>query len=119
LKERNVKFEMEKNFVDVSFSVAGEDFIGEIKVTRNLTLAQAFRIALGQLLEYGHLLFAEPPNLIMFLDRKPDERRLQLASELKIAVVRGNDIKFALLNPESCDPSLRKIFAMDEDVKEA
>ena len=30
-------------------------FIGEIKVTRNLTLAQAFRAALGQLLEYGHL----------------------------------------------------------------
>jgi hypothetical protein len=117
LKERNVKFEMEKNFVDVSFSVAGEDFIGEIKVTRNLTLAQAFRTALGQLLEYGHLLFAQPPHLIMFLDQKPDERRLQLASELKIAVVRGSDTKFALLNAESWDPSLRKIFGMDEDVE--
>jgi hypothetical protein len=43
------------------------EFIGEIKVTRNLTLAQAFRAALGQLLEYGHLLFAEPPHLIIFL----------------------------------------------------
>ena len=117
LKERNVKFEMEKNFVDVSFSVTGEDFIGEIKVTRNLTLAQAFRTALGQLLEYGHLLFIKPPHLIMFLDQKPDERRLQLASELKIAVVQGNDAKFVLLNALSCDPGLRKIFAMDEDVE--
>lgn len=51
LKDRGVTAEMEKNFVDVSFSVDGESFIAEIKVTRNLTLAQAFRTALGQLLE--------------------------------------------------------------------
>jgi len=46
---------MEKDFVDVSFSVDEQDFIGEIKVTRNLTLAQAFRAALGQLLDYSHI----------------------------------------------------------------
>ena len=34
LKDRSVTAEMEKNFVDVSFSVDGESFIGEIKVTR-------------------------------------------------------------------------------------
>jgi hypothetical protein len=79
----------------------------------NLTLAQAFRTALGQLLEYGHLLFAEPPNLIMFLDQKPDERRLQLASDLKIAVVRGDEAEFVLLNPYSCDPYLKKIFGVN------
>jgi hypothetical protein len=110
LKERGIKAEMEKNFVDVSFSVDGESFIGEIKVTRNLTLPQAFRTALGQLLEYGHLLLAEPPHLIMFLDQKPDERRLQLASAMKIAVVRENGTEFVLLNPESCDPCLKNIF---------
>ena len=43
---------MEKDFVDVSFSASRQDFIGEIKVTRYLTLAQAFRAALGQLLDY-------------------------------------------------------------------
>ena len=91
LKERGVNVEMEKNFVDVSFSVDGEEFIGEIKVTRNLTLAQAFRTALGQLLEYGHLLFAEPPQLIMFLDQKPDERRLQLATDFSLNFT-GQDI---------------------------
>jgi hypothetical protein len=100
---------MEKNFVD------GEDFIGEIKVTRNLTLAQAFRTALGQLLEYGHLLFAEPPHLIMFLDQKPDDRRLQLATNLKIAVILGNHMGFVLLNPESCGPCLKRIFEVDVD----
>lgn len=113
LKERSVNAEMEKNFVDVSFSVDGMDFIGEIKVTRNLTLAQAFRTALGQLLEYGHLLFAKLPQLIMFLDQKPDDRRLQLASDLKIAVISENDARFVLLNPESCDPCLKKIFGVD------
>jgi len=115
LKERGVNAEMERNFVDVSFSLGGEDFIGEIKVTRNLTLAQAFRTALGQLLEYGHLLFAEPPRLIMFLDQKPDDRRLQLATNLKIAVILGNDTGFILLNPKSCDPGLKKIFDVDSD----
>jgi hypothetical protein len=113
LKGRNITAEMEKNFVDVSFSVDGESFIGEIKVTRNLTLAQAFRAALGQLLEYGHLLFAEPPNLIMFLDQKPDERRLQLASVLSIAVVVGDGEGFVLLNPDGSRPYLSKIFSVE------
>jgi len=112
LKDRGVTAEMEKNFVDVSFSVDGESFIGEIKVTRNLTLAQAFRTALGQLLEYGHFLFAEPPHLIMFLDQKLDEKRLRLASVLKIAVVFGDGAEFVLLNPETCRPCL-KTFRVD------
>lgn len=110
LKSRGVTSEMEKNFVDVSFSLDGEDFIGEIKVTRNLTLAQAFRAALGQLLEYGHLLFPEPPKMIMFLDQELDERRLQLASALNIAVVLEDDAAFVLLNPEAARPCLSKVF---------
>lgn len=114
LKERGVAAEMEKNFVDVSFSADGEDFIGKIKVTRNLTLAQAFRAALGQLLEYGYLLFAEPPHLVMFLDQKPDKKRLQLASFLKVAVVFEKNSDFVLLNPEACQ-SLLKIFSVDSE----
>jgi hypothetical protein len=113
LKERGVTAEMEKNFVDVLFSVDGESFIGEVKVTRNLTLAQAFRTALGQLLEYSHLLFAEPPHLIMFLDQRPDEKRLQLASALKIAVVFEDDKRFVLLNPDGVSPCLPRIFRVD------
>ena len=34
LADRGVRAEMEKDFVDVSFSAGGQDFIGEIKVTR-------------------------------------------------------------------------------------
>ena len=52
----------------------------------------------------------EPPRLIMFLDQKPHERRLQVTSDLKIAVVRGNGTEFVLLNAESSDPGLQKIF---------
>ena len=115
LKSRGVTAEMEKNFVDVSFSLDGENFIGEIKVTRNLTLAQAFRTGLGQVLEYGHLLFTEPPQLVLFLDEKLDDRRLQLASSLRIAVVFGNDEEFVLLNPGR-RPSLDKIFKADSSV---
>jgi hypothetical protein len=91
---------MERNFVNVSFVLDQDSYIGEIKVTRNLTIAQAFRAALGQLLEYGHLLFAEPPDLVMFLDQEPDKRRLQLAAKLNIAVVSGRDEQSVLLNPE-------------------
>jgi hypothetical protein len=113
LKDRGVTAEMEKNFVDVSFSVDGESFIGEIKVTRNLTLAQAFRTALGHLLEYGHLLFAEPPDLIMFLDQKLDEKRLRLATALSIAVVVADDEGFVLLSTDGASPCLTRIFTMD------
>jgi hypothetical protein len=113
LKDRGVSAEMEKNFVDVSFSVDGESFIGEVKVTRNLTLAQAFRTALGQLLEYGHLLFAEPPHMVMFLDQRPDEKRLRLATVLSIAVVLADDESFVLLNPDGASPCLTRIFSVD------
>ena len=113
LKDRGVTAEMEKNFVDVSFSVDGVSFIGEIKVTRNLTLAQAFRTALGQLLEYSYLLFPEPPHVIMFLDQKLDEKRLRLASALKIAVVFADDASFILLNPDGVSPCLARIFRVN------
>jgi hypothetical protein len=40
LNDKSLSVEMERDFVDVSFSTKSECFIGEIKVTRNLTLAQ-------------------------------------------------------------------------------
>jgi Domain of unknown function (DUF3427) len=63
LRERGTTVEMERDFVDVAFSIGDSAFIGEIKVTRNLTLPQAFRTALGQVIEYAHLLFPEMPSL--------------------------------------------------------
>jgi hypothetical protein len=109
LADRGVRAEMEKDFVDVSFSAGGQDFIGEIKVTRNLTLAQAFRAALGQLLDYGDLL-QKPPALIMFLDQALDQRRLKLASMLKIAVVVPEGEQFVLLNLDGATPQLKTVF---------
>jgi len=104
--------EFEKDFVDVAFSHAGERFIGEIKVTGFLGLNQAFRVALGQLLEYAHLRFKDPPRMVMFLDRNPDSRRLALANKLLIfVVVEDENGNFSLFNPE-ITPSLRSIFGV-------
>ena len=110
LAKRGVAAQMEKDFVDVSFSTGGDEYIGEIKVTRNLTLSQAFRTALGQLLEYSYLLFKRPPNMVMLLDRRLDQRRVDLASGLKVAVVVWDGTKFVLLNPNSCPTSLCCLF---------
>jgi hypothetical protein len=52
--------EFERDFVDVQFAVNDERYIGEIKVTGLLNANQAFRVALGQLLEYAHLRFPTP-----------------------------------------------------------
>jgi hypothetical protein len=85
-------------------------------VTRNLTIPQAFRAALGQLLEYAYLLFSEPPNMVMFLDQKIDSKRIQLASLLQIAVVveRGED--FVILNPECCPAPLKNVFNITKEL---
>jgi len=116
LKDKGVEATLEKNFIDIAFSLDGESFIGEIKVTRNLTIPQAFRAALGQLLEYAYLLFPAPPNMIMFLDQKIDSNRIQLASLLKIAVVveRGED--FVILNPECCPATLNNVFSVRKEL---
>ena len=108
--EHGVTAEMEKDFVDVSFSLGDEDFIGEIKVTRNLTLSQAFRAALGQLLDYSYVRSGKPPQMVMFLDQPLDQPRLKLASLLKIAVVVSEDERFLLMNPDDATSPLRTIF---------
>jgi hypothetical protein len=49
----------------------------------------------------------------MFLDQKLDERRLQLASALKIAVVFADEASFVLLNPDGVSPGLARIFRVN------
>jgi len=111
LVAKGVAPEFEKDFVDVSFGLKGEKFIGEIKVTGFLGLNQAFRVAFGQLLEYAHLRFNDPPHMVMFLDNDPDSRRVALASKFLISVVvERDDGEFALLNP-GVRPSLKSLFA--------
>jgi hypothetical protein len=119
LNERNIAVEMEKNFVDVSLSVDGEVFIGEIKVTRNLTVPQAFRAALGQLLEYGYLLFPTPPHMIMFLDERLDDQRLRLASTLGIAVIFFDGNNFVLLNADQAYTPLATVFQVEKPLQRA
>jgi hypothetical protein len=101
---------MEKDFVDVSFFVGTDKFIGEIKVTRNLTLSQAFRAAIGQLLDYNDMLIEKASQMVMFLDQRLDERRLKLASMLRIAVVILDAEEFNLLNPDTATQALAVLF---------
>jgi hypothetical protein len=107
--KRGIAAEMEKDFLDVSFVVGKEKFIGEIKVTRNLTLSQAFRAVLGQLLDYSDML-TDPSQMVMFLDQALDERRLTLATSLHIAVVFTDGERFRLLNPSVTTPTLKALF---------
>jgi len=59
LAARGVTAESEGNFIDVKFSIAGQTFLGEIKVSTYLTPAEAFRASVGQLLDYAHLRIIE------------------------------------------------------------
>jgi len=98
---KGVQAEWERDFVDVRFEIDGRLFIGEIKVTSYLTLDEAVRSALGQLLFYGHMQFEVVPGLVMLLDRSPDAKRLALATALNVSVVVEREAEvFELLNPE-------------------
>jgi hypothetical protein len=109
LESKGVVADFEKDFIDVQFVASSHRFIGEIKVTGWLTLEQAFRLALGQLYEYAHMKFSEPVEMVMLLDRSPGEARLQLATQLSIAVVVEQGSNFSLLNSVSV-PQLSTIF---------
>jgi hypothetical protein len=114
LRRQEIDAEGERDFIEIRFSVRAEDFIGEIKVTTHLTLDEAFRLALGQLLVYGHLRFDRLPGLIMFLDRPPDAKRLQLATRLGVAVViEQAQGEFTLLNLAAA-PTLATVFRTTE-----
>jgi hypothetical protein len=82
-----VAAEWARDFIDVRWERGGETWIGEVKLTRYLMAAEAFRAALGQLLVYGATQFTEPPRMVMFLDQSPGERLLRLAERLGVAVV--------------------------------
>jgi hypothetical protein len=109
LKGRGVVAEFERDFIDVSFSIM-ERYIGEIKVTRYLTLPQAFRSALGQILEYAYTRFERLPRLIIFLDQRLDSPRLRLADALGIIVIAAIDDAFEILNPKVAPAELQKLF---------
>jgi hypothetical protein len=99
----------EKDYIDVKFLLEDTWFIGEIKVSALFGVNLAYRTALGQLIEYSRLQFKDRPQMIMFLDAQPDKRRIQLASELSIAVIAETNGEYHLLNPETA-PLLQSLF---------
>jgi hypothetical protein len=110
LQQKGINCEMERDFVDVTFALDGAQFIGEIKVTRHLTVPQAFRTALGQLLDYRYTQFGDVPHMIMFLDQQLDPTRVALANNLGVAVVVFDGSTFVLLNPETAPLCLATVF---------
>lgn len=110
LANRGVAAEFEKDFVDVRWMQDGKSVIGEVKVTGYLTLDQAFRAALGQLLFYAHVQFDDSPLMVMFLDGQPDDRRLALARRLGVVVIAETTPNAFLFCNGSDVPSLRRLF---------
>jgi hypothetical protein len=110
LTQRGIDAEWERDFVDVRFTAAGRLFIGEIKVTSYLTLDEAFRTAIGQLLFYGHLQFDLLPGLVMLLDRSPDAKRIAMATRLGISIVVEEEIGAFKLLSQAQAPELHTIF---------
>jgi len=111
LLNRNVKAEMERDFIDVGFRHAGEHYIGEIKVTTHLTISQAFRAALGQVIVYAHSLFPELPKMIIFFDHRPEPRQIKIATKYSIGIVIDAGGQFVLLNPTAAPNSLQEVFS--------
>jgi len=91
LSKKAIVPEFERDFVDVYFILKGVQFIGEIKVTGFLGLSQVFRVALGQLLEYAHLRFDSPPQMVMFLDTAPDPREFSLPRSFQSLLSRRSE----------------------------
>jgi hypothetical protein len=112
LNTQKIPAGMERDFIDVVFTLDGQLFIGEIKVTTNLTVPQAFRTALGQVIEYAHLLFPELPHMIIFLDQVLDPRRVAIASGYGITVITFTNGTFTVLNPPSAPPQLQAAFSV-------
>jgi hypothetical protein len=108
LESKDVDAQWELDYTDVRFHVGDTLFMGEIKVTGWLRLGEAFRVALGQLLDYGDLHHCQ--HLVMFLDQPLDSRRLELASSLTVVLVCQSGEKYTLTNP-SVAPELSAIFS--------
>jgi len=109
LVRKGVSSEFERNFIDVTFKMKREAYIGEIKNTGLTGLSEAFRMALGQLLEYAHLRFKTPPRMVMFLDSKLDDKRIDLATRLSVSVIWDTGREYRVLNPD-VSASLNRLF---------
>ena len=98
----------------MSWEADGSRWIGEIKVTRYLSVDEAFRTALGQLLVYANTQFSAPPTMVMFLDRIPREALLRLAERLSIAVVVESASGAFALRTVTSSSELERLFPPQE-----
>jgi hypothetical protein len=115
LESKGLAPKFERDYIDVEFSIGNDSFIGEVKVTNWLSIAEAFRIALGQILDYAYTRRTDEHRLMIFLDKDLDDsRRLELASKLQVSVVIEREKgTFELLNPE-VNNALRRRFVEGE-----
>ena len=80
-------------------------------MTGCLSVEEAFRAALGQLLVYGATHFSEAPRMVMFLDQSPEDRLLRLADRLGVAVVVEVSLGVFELRSAPRDSELARVFS--------
>jgi hypothetical protein len=119
LESKELAPKFERDYIDVEFSIGNESFIGEVKVTNWLSITEAFRIAVGQILDYAYTRRTNKHGMMIFLDKELDNpRRLELASKLQVSVVvERKKGAFELLNPE-VNNALRGLFVEGEQSRE-
>ncbi len=103
LRARGVEAVFELDSVDVQFPLGEELYIGEVKVTYTLRPSEAFRMALGQVLEYASLKFQKTPRMVIFLDCPLDLPRVDVAARLGVSVVVEGLAGFVLARPSNID----------------
>lgn len=110
LKRQGLLPVWEQDFVDLRFVLGDRAYIGEIKVTGSLSPDEAFRAALGQLLDYADAEPVAPDGMLMCLDFAVDDRRLALATRHGVCVIYEREGgHYRLLNP-SLDAALARVF---------
>lgn len=114
LRARGVEPTWEENFVDLRFKIAQRHYIGEIKLTGSLSADEAFRAALGQLLDYMPTpsLYhrTESSYALTFGSTRVAWRCLALATPLGLSVIwESSESRYWFLNP-SIDSEPAQVF---------
>ena len=83
LKELGIKFEENRNYIDVQYYENENLFFSEIKPTENIECKYSIRMAIGQLLEYRYY-NNKNANIEIILSSRPNNNELDFVKSLNI-----------------------------------
>lgn len=83
LSERNIKYEEDKQYIDVKYEINNEVHFCEIKPTEKILTKYAIRIAIGQLFEYRYKIDGKA-ILVIVLSTMPKKEEISFIKHLKI-----------------------------------